>query len=141
MDRAKMKSILLAMTFRNGVRVSRGKRWGGSGLSVVIFFIVGGIVSAIAGSPDYNLLPLIVATYAFWILWRHAYGKPHEFWKPSGTDTPQAAGNLAVDTAQQPITIIVEKKSSTATWVLVIIVLVVLGVVALGGCSLVMTAA
>ncbi len=132
-----MKSILLAITFRNGMRVSRGRRWGGIGLSVVIFFIVGGIVSY-SVNP---ILPLIVAIYAFWILWRHVYGKPtSSFGSPSGTDTPQAVGSPAVTTAQQPVTIIIEKKSSASTWVLVIIVLVVIGVVALGGCALVMMA-
>ena len=152
-----MKSILLAMTFRNGVRVSRGKRWGGIGLSVVIFIMV----VVITGGGGYSLIANIVAVYAFWVLWRHTYGKPHEFWKHSETDTPQAVevtgrpavdtahqpitiqavevtGSPAIDTAQQPITIIIQKKSSTATWVLVIIVLLVIGVVALGGCSLVM---
>jgi hypothetical protein len=47
-------------------------------------------------------------------------------------------GSPAVEATQQPVTIIVEKKSSAAVWVLVIIVLVVIGVVALGGCSLVL---
>ena len=123
------------------MRVSKGRRWGGIGLSVVIFIFVGGTVSAIAGSPELGTLSIIVAIYAFWVLWRHAYGKPKELSGHSETNTPQAAASPAVTTAQQPVTIIVEKKSSTATWVLVIIVLVVIGVVALGGCSLVMTAA
>jgi hypothetical protein len=138
MDRAKLRRILLAATFQNGVRVSTGKRWGGIALSVVVFIGVG--VSATGGGGS-GLLFGTVAVYAFWVLWRYAFGYPDEFWGHSGTDTPQAvevSENPAAETAQQPVTIIVQKKSSPAVWVLVIIVLVVIVVVALGGCSLVL---
>jgi hypothetical protein len=150
MDRAKLRSILLAVTFRNGVRVSTGKRWGGIALSVVVFFGVG--VSA-SGFGVPGALFGTVAVYAFWVLWRHAFGHPDEFWGGLETATPQPAEvpkgpavevaqqPPAVEATQQPVTIIVEKKSSAAVWVLVIIVLVVIGVVALGGCSVLLVPA
>jgi hypothetical protein len=137
MDRAKLRSILLAVTFQNGVRVSTGKRWGGIALSVVVFIGFAGISGGGGGGLAFGT----VAVYAFWVLWRYAFGYPDEFWGYSGTDTPQAvkvADSPAVETTQQPVTVIVQKKSSAAVWVLVIIVLVVILVVALGGCSLVL---
>jgi hypothetical protein len=149
MDHAKLRSILLAVTFQNGVRVSTGKRWGGIGISVVIFVIALGLTSSI----EYGLIAGTVAVYAFWVLWRHARGYPDEFWGDSERVAPQPAEvpkspaveatqqPPAVEATQHPVTIIVEKKSSAAVWVLVIIVLVVIGVVAFGGCSLVLVPA
>lgn len=113
MDRAKLKRMFLAVTFQNGMRVSTGKRWGGIALSVVIFFIA----ILMTSYSGYGLIVGTVAVYAFWVLWRQARGYPDEFWGSSELATPQAVEvpkSTAVDTAQQPVTVIVEKKSSGA---------------------------
>ena len=67
------------------MKLSRGRRLAGIGLSVVIFFVVSLLVERILFGPNVyvaysisvvSLLIGAVAVVGFWIVWRRRHGKP-----------------------------------------------------------------